>query len=110
MFSQVNISEYNPFTKAYALTEDYDSKKIELLDGYIVLSALTPGRCLKVEALAYEDDTTFAADVKYFNPFLRVTCGCPSSFLDELATTEPTGSPGNFTLQQVSERIKLSAF
>jgi hypothetical protein len=98
----VSISEYNPFTKAYALTEDYNSKMISLAASYVVLSGLTPGRCLKVDIKAYTGPTTISSSIKYYNPLLRVTCGCPSSFLDELALTEPTGTPGNFTLKQVA--------
>jgi hypothetical protein len=99
---QVNISEYNPFTKAYALTEDYINKKIVLASSYVVLSGLTPGRCLKVDIKAYTGTTTISSSIKYYNPLLQVTCGCPSSYLDELALTEATGTPANVTLKQVA--------
>jgi hypothetical protein len=75
---------------------------ISLAASYVVLSGLTPGRCLKVDIKAYTGPTTISSSIKYYNPLLRVTCGCPSSFLDELALTEPTGTPGNFTLKQVA--------
>ncbi len=96
----MSIAEYNPFTKAYVQTEDYNDKRIELAGGYLVLSALTPGRCLRLDIKVFADITTVSMTIVFFNPFVRVTCGCPSQFLDELASTEPTGSPSNFVLLQ----------
>ena len=98
----MSISEYNPFTNEYILTEDYKNKRIELMNSFLALSGLIPGRCLRVDIKAYETNgVTISSTVKYFNPLLRVTCGCPSPFLDELANTEPSGAPGNFSVQQV---------
>jgi hypothetical protein len=97
----VSIAEYNPFTKTYAQTEDYSNKRIELAGGYLALSALTPGRCLRLDIKAFSNPTTISSSVKFFNPLVRVTCGCPSQFLDELVGTEPSGSPSSFVLLQV---------
>jgi hypothetical protein len=98
---QISIAEYNPFTKSYAQTEDYDSRRIELASAYVVVSGLTPGRCLQIDVRAFANSTTLSTTVRFFTPLARVTCGCPSQFLDELASTETTGSPSNLALWQV---------
>ncbi len=97
---KVSIAEYNPFTKAYVQTEDFNNKRVALNNSYIVLTGLTPGRCLSVILLAVSN-TSVVLPRNYSNPLVHVTCGCPSLFLDELASTEPTGAPESLVLTQV---------
>ncbi len=66
-----------------------------------MISGLNPGRCLKVDIQAISNQNVVLSLIRFFDPFVRVTCGCPSLLLDELAATETTGAPLNLILTQV---------
>jgi hypothetical protein len=74
---------------------------VNIADGFVVLNGLIPGRCLRVDIKAINAQNTVLSSISFLDPFARVTCGCPSSFLDELAATEPTGAPSSLILTQV---------
>jgi hypothetical protein len=97
----MSISEYNPFTKEYVQVDDYSTKTIPIADSFVTLTGLTPGSCLKVNISALSSSGNVVSGAFFLNPFARVTCGCPSLYLDELAATESTGAPSNLVLTQV---------
>jgi hypothetical protein len=54
-----------------------------------------------VDIQAISNQNVVLSSIRFYDPFVRVTCGCPSLLLDELAATETTGAPLNLILTQV---------
>ena len=50
---QVTISEFNPYTKTYAVYPTWNAVNTAIASSYITLSGLTPGRCLSVSTIPY---------------------------------------------------------
>jgi len=99
----VDISEFNPFTKTYVATSGWSNQQVTLSNSYIVLLGQTPGKCLKVSSIPYDNSGALSTQNSYLNNFMRVTCGCPDpspSNLYMLLATEGSGSPTGFSVVQ----------
>ena len=95
------MAEYNPFTKQYAVDSRWNNAKTAVIDAYVTVTGLTPGRCMQVVVNAYTTNTALSQTIFWRNERVPVTCGCPSYKLYDLLATEQTGTPANFTLTQV---------
>jgi hypothetical protein len=62
---------------------------------------LTPGRCAQVIVNAYTTVSALSSTIFWQNDRVRISCGCPTYSLPDLASTEPTGSPAELILTQV---------
>ncbi len=79
----------------------WTNTKVGVVDAYITIAGLTPGRCMQVIVNAYLDSTRLSTKAFWRNDYVRVTCGCPTANLYELPSTESTGTPASFTISQV---------
>ena len=100
---QLTISQYNPFTKAYIVNPAWNAVTISFAQSVAVVTDLPPGACMRVLATPYTQGV-LSTTVSYANNFVKVTCGCPTPYLYQLAGTEPTGQPSDFTVYQVWEK------
>ncbi len=99
-FLQVSVAEWNPFTKVYVPNPLYTNAKISVINAYLTITGLTPGRCEQVVVNAYTSPTVLSSTIFWKNDRVRVTCGCPTYNLYDLASTESTGAPADFQLTQ----------
>jgi hypothetical protein len=107
MFFQIYVAEYNPYTKQYVVDPRWNNTKTAVINAYVTVTGLTPGRCMQVVVNAYTTTTVLSQTIFWRNQRVPVTCGCPTYKLYDLLATEQTGTPAEFILSQVRSHVSL---